>query len=213
MQAQPLNTGAPARHIRLQAAAGEVRRFISGGVALAEGRESSWVTITRTGSFTDPRYGRFEITRALLEQVVSNFDAGGADLLQRLSDGGGNARYLGAGRPTDRRAIGGDIQPRVRAGPCIDCPVLDVVAQVVESVRASPNHPFAVATINPNADAKVLCHNQKMFSLLQTFVFWLFAPFLVLLVFAAPWWVHVLSLTVGALLAFLLSRLAAPPKR
>lgn len=54
----------------------QVRRFVSGGIALAEGRESSWVTVTRTGSFTDPRYGRFEITRALLEQMVTNFESG-----------------------------------------------------------------------------------------------------------------------------------------
>lgn len=63
-----------ARLIRLEAAPGEVRRFVSGGVQLAEGRESSWVTVTRTGQFSDPRYGQFEITRELLEQMVRNFD-------------------------------------------------------------------------------------------------------------------------------------------
>lgn len=68
--------GAVARLIRLDAPAGQVRKFISGGVSLAEGRESSWVTVTRTGQFRDPRYGAFEITRELLEQMVRNFDAG-----------------------------------------------------------------------------------------------------------------------------------------
>lgn len=53
-----------------------VRRFVSGGIALAEGRDSSWVTVTRTGSFTDPRYGAFEITRGLLDEMVTNFEAG-----------------------------------------------------------------------------------------------------------------------------------------
>ena len=67
---------AMARRIVLEAgSAGQVRRFVSGGVSLAEGRDSSWVTVTRTGQFTDPRYGQFEITRELLEQMVRNFDA------------------------------------------------------------------------------------------------------------------------------------------
>lgn len=50
-------------------------RFLSLAVELAEGATTSWVTVTRTGSFTDPRYGRFEITLAMLEQMVSNFDS------------------------------------------------------------------------------------------------------------------------------------------
>lgn len=53
-----------------------VRRFVSGGISLAEGRASSWVTVTRTGAFTDPRYGAFEITRGLLDEMVKNFEAG-----------------------------------------------------------------------------------------------------------------------------------------
>lgn len=49
-------------------------RFLSGlTVSLAEGQRSSVVTLTRTGSFTDPRYGRFEITREMLLQMVENF--------------------------------------------------------------------------------------------------------------------------------------------
>ena len=51
------------------------RRCMSNTVELAEGVERSWVTITRTGSFTDPRYGRFEITPTMLAQMVRNFDA------------------------------------------------------------------------------------------------------------------------------------------
>lgn len=68
--------GATGRRIVLEEAAGPVRRFISGGVSLAEDKGSSWVTLTRTGSFTDPRYGRFEITRPLLDEMVKNFEAG-----------------------------------------------------------------------------------------------------------------------------------------
>jgi len=34
------------------------------------------VTVTRTGTFTDPRYGRFSITPAMLQSFVKNFDAG-----------------------------------------------------------------------------------------------------------------------------------------
>lgn len=63
------------RHILLKEGVGEVRRCIVGGVQLAEGRNTSWVTVTRTGDFTDPRYGNFSITRAHLEEMVRNFDA------------------------------------------------------------------------------------------------------------------------------------------
>lgn len=66
----------PARHIKLSGDDGESRRVISNAVELAEGSRRSWVTITRVGSFTDPRYGRFEITTAMLSQMVRNFDAG-----------------------------------------------------------------------------------------------------------------------------------------
>ena len=51
-------------------------RILSGHhVSLAEGTTKSWVTITRTGSFTDPRYGRFEITKDMLLSMVRNFQA------------------------------------------------------------------------------------------------------------------------------------------
>jgi hypothetical protein len=52
------------------------RRVITNAVSLAEGQHRSWVTVTRTGSFTDPRYGRFEITPKMLADMVRNFDAG-----------------------------------------------------------------------------------------------------------------------------------------
>jgi translation initiation factor 6 (eIF-6) len=51
-------------------------RFLSGlHVTLEEGKTTSWVTVTRTGSFSDPRYGKFEITRKMLQDMVANFDA------------------------------------------------------------------------------------------------------------------------------------------
>lgn len=64
-----------ARHIRLSGPDPTIaRRVLTGPVQLAEDG-TSWVTITRTGSFTDPRYGRFEITLAMLESMVRNFEA------------------------------------------------------------------------------------------------------------------------------------------
>ncbi|SCX40339.1 phage protease [Nitrosospira sp. Nsp1] len=50
-------------------------RFLSGlHVTLEEGKTTSWVTVTRTGNFRDPRYGEFEISRRMLGQIVENFD-------------------------------------------------------------------------------------------------------------------------------------------
>jgi len=67
------------RLIRLEAGEHEgVIRFLSCRVdarALAEGGRRSMVTITRTGTFTDPRYGRFEITRKMLQSMIRNFNA------------------------------------------------------------------------------------------------------------------------------------------
>jgi hypothetical protein len=65
-----------ARHIFLAEGDGTpgLVRFLSLPVQLAEGDKTSWVTVTRMGTFTDPRYGEFEITRAMLDQMVSNFD-------------------------------------------------------------------------------------------------------------------------------------------
>lgn len=50
-------------------------RFLSTQITLADGARTSWVTVTRTGTFTDPRYGEFSITPAMLAQMVANFDA------------------------------------------------------------------------------------------------------------------------------------------
>lgn len=66
-----------ARHFRLEASdhRGAVR-FLSGlHVNLEEGKTTSWVTVTRTGKFSDPRYGQFEISREMLLSMVRNFDA------------------------------------------------------------------------------------------------------------------------------------------
>jgi hypothetical protein len=61
------------------------KRFLCGldGVKLAEGSPRTTVTIIRTGTFSDPRYGTFEITRDMLLSMVRNFDAGayGQDIL------------------------------------------------------------------------------------------------------------------------------------
>lgn len=51
-------------------------RIVSGAISLSEGATRTWVTLTRTGSFTDPRYGRFEITPKMLADMVRNFEAG-----------------------------------------------------------------------------------------------------------------------------------------
>lgn len=50
-------------------------RFLSGfHASLEEGKNTSWVTVTRTGKFYDPRYGEFEITKPMLLTMVVNFD-------------------------------------------------------------------------------------------------------------------------------------------
>ena len=67
---------AAGRHIRLgqeDGTPGRVR-FLSTAVKLADDQKTSWITLTRTGTFNDPRYGDFEITRAMLAQMVENFD-------------------------------------------------------------------------------------------------------------------------------------------
>jgi hypothetical protein len=65
------------RHIRLDAGHTGAVRFLSGlHVNLEEGKPSTWVTLTRTGKFSDPRYGDFEITRTMLLSMVDNFNKG-----------------------------------------------------------------------------------------------------------------------------------------
>lgn len=55
----------------------QTMRFVCGldGIRLGEGVKRTTVTITRTGVFTDPRYGRFEISREMLLAMVRNFEA------------------------------------------------------------------------------------------------------------------------------------------
>ena len=57
-----------------------LRGFTGPSVLLAEDVQKevprTRVTVTRTGTFTDPRYGRFSITQAMLNSFVTNFDAG-----------------------------------------------------------------------------------------------------------------------------------------
>lgn len=63
-----------ARIFKLEAEAPDgVRRFCGDIVSLAEGKKVVTLTITRTGKFYDPRYGEFEITRKMLNSMVSNF--------------------------------------------------------------------------------------------------------------------------------------------
>lgn len=63
------------RIIQLDAGHDRTVRFLSGlPMALSEGATRSWVTVTRTGHFSDPRYGEFDITRELLLSMVTNFD-------------------------------------------------------------------------------------------------------------------------------------------
>ena len=61
------------RVIRLSEGDGRLVRFVSGSIRLGEDQPTSWVTVTRTGEFSDPRYGKFSITPAMLAEMVKNF--------------------------------------------------------------------------------------------------------------------------------------------
>ena len=50
-------------------------RMLADAVSVEADRRSSWVTVTRAGNFTDPRYGSFSITRQMLSEMISNFTA------------------------------------------------------------------------------------------------------------------------------------------
>lgn len=65
-----------ARHFLLAegGAPGRVR-FLGQQVQLAAGATQTWVTLTRTGNFSDPRYGDFSITLDMLGEMVRNFDS------------------------------------------------------------------------------------------------------------------------------------------
>ena len=70
------NAPAAGRHIRLgrETGAPDRVRFLSQSIQLSDGAKTSWITLTRVGQFNDPRYGDFEITHAMLAQMVANFD-------------------------------------------------------------------------------------------------------------------------------------------
>lgn len=64
------------RIIKLEAPRDRCIRFLTSLPAdIGANKRRSIVTLTRAGSFTDPRYGRFEITLAMLHEMVRNFDA------------------------------------------------------------------------------------------------------------------------------------------
>jgi hypothetical protein len=72
---------------------GKTIRFLSRcKIELAEGKATSTVTVTRTGTFTDPRYGRFEISKDMLLSMVKNFKAGayGQDIFLDVDHKPGN---------------------------------------------------------------------------------------------------------------------------
>lgn len=68
------------RHFKLSGAdEGRTFRFVSGlpiklADDISEEKPTSWVTVTRTGKFFDRRYGEFEISRAMLAEMVGNFE-------------------------------------------------------------------------------------------------------------------------------------------
>jgi hypothetical protein len=43
-------------------------------ISLAEGKKTSWITVTKAGEYYDPRYGDFEITTQMLNEMVNNFN-------------------------------------------------------------------------------------------------------------------------------------------
>jgi len=82
------------RIIKLSAGTdGRTIRFLSRcKIELAEGKTTSTVTVTRTGVFTDPRYGRFEISKDMLLSMVKNFKEGtyGQDIFLDVDHKPGN---------------------------------------------------------------------------------------------------------------------------
>lgn len=73
----PISAGG--RHFKLEGGPPDgVRRFVSPikNLSLDGEKPQTWETLTRAGTFYDPRYDNFEITRDMLLQMVSNFDKG-----------------------------------------------------------------------------------------------------------------------------------------
>jgi hypothetical protein len=83
------------RHFKLDAGQStKPIRFLSSAVAVDATTKVSIVTLTRTGKFFDPRYGKFEITSKMLLEMVANFDAGvfGQDIfIDRAHNANGGA--------------------------------------------------------------------------------------------------------------------------
>src|SRR5690349_2904736 len=63
------------RIIRLEADGQRAIRFLTSLPVDIGDKRKATVTITRTGTFTDPRYGKFDITLAMLNTMVKNFRA------------------------------------------------------------------------------------------------------------------------------------------
>lgn len=62
------------RTIRLEASPTRAVRFLASSVSVDAERQTSTVTVTRTGQFFDPRYGEFEITHTMLQSMIDNFN-------------------------------------------------------------------------------------------------------------------------------------------
>ncbi len=56
----------------------KMTKFILGddGLSIASGNRMRAMQVLRTGEFSDPRYGRFEITKPMLSDMVANFTKG-----------------------------------------------------------------------------------------------------------------------------------------
>jgi hypothetical protein len=83
------------RHFRFDAGQStKPIRFLSSVVAVDATTTVSVVTLTRTGKFFDPRYGKFEITSTMLLAMVTNFNSGvfGQDIfIDRAHNANGGA--------------------------------------------------------------------------------------------------------------------------
>jgi hypothetical protein len=62
------------RIIKLHEAETKRIRILADRIKLGVGAKRAVVTVTRTGDFFDPRYGRFSITADMLQSMVRNFD-------------------------------------------------------------------------------------------------------------------------------------------
>lgn len=54
----------------------DVIRLLSSSVSVDTDKKTSVVTISRTGTFTDPRYGEFTLSSEMFEHMVNNFNTG-----------------------------------------------------------------------------------------------------------------------------------------